>query len=109
QGNWGPKLYRSGVNQKYLLYVKNQIIQSIVKSYHSKREVVIQIAQIESIPKDLIADTRPPYIFDDGLRLMKILNKEDGQVLCTIINHGNHPETAGSDNVLISSDFVHYL
>jgi hypothetical protein len=109
QGNWGPEMYKSGVNQQYIKFVKEQIVNSISTAYNSKEEAKILINQIDSISRDLIADTRPPYVFDDGLRMMKIVNSKTDSVICMLINHGNHPETAGSENVMVSSDFVHYL
>ena len=109
QGNWGPELYKTGVNKEYLTFVKEQIIKSIISAFTNRQEAKIYTGEIDSLPKDLIADTRPPLIYDDGLRMMKIVSAKTDSIIGMIINHGNHPETAGSDNVLISSDFVHYL
>jgi hypothetical protein len=43
------------------------------------------------------------------MRLIRVKNKETGQLMGLLVNLGDHPETAGSKNLLITSDIFHYL
>ncbi len=54
-------------------------------------------------------DTREPYVFDEGLRMMQVMDVATSQTLGTLVQWANHPETLWSKNLLISSDFPHYL
>ncbi|HOI48498.1 MAG TPA: hypothetical protein PK167_04290, partial [Prolixibacteraceae bacterium] len=57
----------------------------------------------------LVKDTRPPEVFDSGLRLIKAVDRENGAVLGSLIAWANHPETLWSKNLLITSDFPHFV
>jgi hypothetical protein len=57
----------------------------------------------------LVTDTRKPYILDDQLRIIHASNIETGLTIGTLISWANHPETLWSDNLLITSDFPHYV
>jgi len=54
-------------------------------------------------------DTRKPIVKATGIHLMQVVDSENGSTLGTIINWANHPETLWSKNLLISSDFPHYV
>jgi hypothetical protein len=41
--------------------------------------------------------------------MIQFLDRENGQTLGTLVNHGNHPETLWSGNLQITSDFPHYV
>jgi hypothetical protein len=56
-----------------------------------------------------VADGRLPDIFDNGLRLIKAVDRENGNTLGSLIEWADHPEVLWSKNLLISSDFPHYL
>ena len=41
--------------------------------------------------------------------MIKAVDRENGTVLGSLIAWGDHPETLWSDNLLVSSDFPHYV
>ena len=57
----------------------------------------------------MVKDTRDPQVFDSGLRIIKASDRENGNTLGSLIAWGNHPETLWSKNLLITSDFPHYV
>jgi hypothetical protein len=57
----------------------------------------------------LVKDTRKPEVFDSGLRLIRAMDKENGKTLGSLIAWADHAETLWSDNLLVTSDFPHYV
>ncbi len=108
-GMWGESHFKSGINKKYLEYVKSQVVKSVVSAVKSIRPARLEISQDLTGAEDLLIDTRKPEVFDSGLRLIKAIDKENGKVLGSLVSWADHPETLWSDNLLISSDFPHYV
>jgi hypothetical protein len=109
QGNWGPSEYESGVNEEYRQMVRQKAADAVCKAYGQRIPAGLEFAQVDSISKDLIADFRKPEVFDEGIRIMRVKTKVDGALMGVLVNVGDHPETAGSENLLITSDIFHYL
>jgi hypothetical protein len=108
-GMWGESQFKSGVNPEYRNMVMQKAVDAVCAAYHGRKPASLEVAQIDSVRKDLIDDGRMPDVYDDGIRLMRVLDRSDGTLMGLLVNHGNHPETAGSKNLLITSDIVHYL
>lgn len=108
-GLWGESEYSSGVNPEYRKLVQEKAASAICEAYKNRRPASLEFAQIDSVEKDLVDDGRPPFVYDNGIRLLKVNDKENGKLMGLLVNYGSHPETAGSKNLLITSDYVHYL
>jgi hypothetical protein len=108
-GIWGESPLKSGVNKVYMEYVKNQVVKSIVTAVEKIRPARLSISQDLTGAIPYVKDTRKPEVFDSGLRLIKAVDKENGQILGSLISWADHPETLWSKNLLISSDFPHYI
>ena len=107
-GLWGQSHFKSGVNKAYLQSVQTQTVAAIGTAFENRVPAVLKIARIDSVEKDLIEDGRPPEIFDDAIRMMKVEHADTGQHLGVLLNYGCHPETLGSENLLITADYAHY-
>lgn len=57
---------------------------------------------------NLIRDSRDPWVVDETISAAHLVDTE-GAPIATLINYGCHPETLASDNLYITSDFVHGL
>jgi hypothetical protein len=55
----------------------------------------------------LVRDSRDPFIVNDTITAISLEDAADGDVVATLVNWGNHPESLDSDNNFISSDFLH--
>ncbi len=108
-GLWGNSMFRSGVNPEYLALVKKQIVQSVITATKNLRPALFEISEDPTGAIPLVKDTRKPEVFDSGLRLIKAVDKEKGNTLGCLISWADHAETLWSRNLLITSDFVHYL
>lgn len=108
-GIWGESFLKSGVNKAYMEYVKEQTVKSIVSAVDNMRPARLSISQDLDGAIPLVKDTRKPEVFDSGLRIVKATDKENGSTLGSLIAWADHPETLWSDNLMISSDFPHYV
>lgn len=108
-GLWGPTEFKSGVNQDYLAYVRQQAALSIAQAASRLRPAKLKLAQDLAGARELVNDSRPPLVFDEGLRLLQALDAEADTTLGVLLAWADHPETLWSQNLLISSDFPHYV
>ena len=108
-GLWGPNPITSGINPAHMEYVKNQAAKAIDLAAKNIRPVRLSISQDLTGAANLVIDTRKPEVFDSGLRMLQFLDKQNGKTLGTLISWGDHPETLWSENLLLSSDFPHFV
>ncbi|HWS00237.1 MAG TPA: hypothetical protein VN249_06445 [Prolixibacteraceae bacterium] len=108
-GIWGKSPFSSGINPDHMKFVKSQAAKAIETAAKNIRPVRLSVSEDLTGAIPLVLDTRKPEVFDSGLRMIQVLDKENGQTLGTLISHGNHPETLWSDNLLLTSDFPHFV
>ena len=108
-GLWGKAIFKSGVDKKYMQFVKEQTARSVKTAVKNLRPAILEISQDLSGAASQVKDTRKPEVFDSGLRILKAIDKDDGKTLGSLLAWGNHPETLWSRNLLVSSDFPHFF
>lgn len=108
-GIWGEGPLKSGVNKAYMEHVKAQVVKAIVSAVAKMRPAKLSISEDMTGALPLVMDSRKPEVLDPGLRIIKATDKENGAVLGSLISWADHPETLWSKNLLISSDFPHYV
>ncbi len=108
-GLWGESEFKSGVNAGYKKLVIQKAADAICAAYQNRKAALLEYAQVDSVPKDIVRDSRKPYVYDDAIRLLKVKEKENGKLMGLLVNFGSHPETADDENLLITADYVHYL
>jgi hypothetical protein len=109
QGLWGPGIFKSGVDPVYMEYVKEQAAQSVIFAYQNRQAAYLEVAEDLESAIPLVTDSRKPEVLDAGLRMLRAVAEQDGATLGTLVSWGNHPETLWNKNLLITSDFPHYL
>src|SRR5690606_23722968 len=109
-GIWGENIFNSGVNPEMMEYVKTQTLAAITEAVGNLRPAKLVFAQdLSGDDGKFIKDTRKPIVKATGINLMQVLDATDDTTMGTLINWANHPETLWSQNLLISSDFPHYI
>ncbi|SFU61706.1 3',5'-cyclic AMP phosphodiesterase CpdA [Porphyromonadaceae bacterium KHP3R9] len=108
-GLWGESPFKSGVNREWREYVKERVVESVVEAVNAMRPAHLRFSQNLTEGRVTLKDTREPHVYDDGLRMMQVIDAESSETLGTMIQWANHPETLWSRNLQISSDFPHYL
>jgi len=107
-GMWGASVLKRGVNEDYLVFVREQTVQALADAYEARRPSHLSFSRIDSTSSEVVSDGRPPYVFDDAIHMIKAEDRETGALLGLFLNWGNHPETLGSDNLQVTADFAHY-
>ena len=116
-GQWGRNIADSGVNQAHMALLHDSVHEAIRSAQESAVPVEVRAGRYD-IPdtawggrgiNNVNVDTRDPAITDDRILTTRFVDASSGATVATWINFANHPETAGSDNLAISSDFAHTL
>ncbi|MBW6499931.1 MAG: neutral/alkaline non-lysosomal ceramidase N-terminal domain-containing protein [Bacteroidales bacterium] len=108
-GLWGKSFIRSGVSREYMEYVKSQIVNSVISAVSNLRPVRLELSEDMTGALHMVKDTREPQVFDPGLRMIKVVDSENGTAIGSLLAWANHPETLWGKNLLITSDFPHYF
>jgi hypothetical protein len=108
-GLWGKTPFKNGINKAYLEYVKNQIAKSVVTAAKNLRPARLSVSEDLTGAIPLVKDTRKPEVFDSGLRLIRAIDQETGKTMGSLVSWADHAETLWSKNLLITSDFAHYV
>ena len=105
-GLWNSWDYGLGVNQPYMKYIREQIVECISQAYQNMEKASIRFAST-SVP-GLMKNARDPGRVYPDLEVMKVANWR-GKTIATMINYAGHPEVLWSDNLELTSDYVGYL
>ena len=109
-GIWGESIFSSGVDPDHMEYLKSQTVAAIKIAVKNMRPSKLIFAEdLSGDDEKFIKDTRKPIVKSSGIHLMQVVDAESDTTLGTIVNWANHPETLWSKNLLISSDFPHYV
>src|SRR5690606_26864942 len=138
-GLWGPDETTSGVDPDYLDFVNEQVVQCLLDAEESlvpaearfatgttegtslppHPDLVADGKVLESLvipgdafsparPEDVVVQGDPGEIVNATVPALQ-LREVDGDVIATVVNFASHPESLGSNNTLITSDFPHYM
>jgi hypothetical protein len=108
-GLWGPGRFTSGVDPDYLELVKSSSVEAIRQATERLRPARFRFAVDEDGAGHMIGDTRKPIVVNGDLRIMQVLDARSDSTLGTLISWDNHPETIWNKNLMITSDYPHYL
>lgn len=111
-GQWGPikaLLPERGVDDGWL---KDTLIegaaQAVSDAMLSARPAKVRSAQprLGAKTRQVINDTRDPYVSDDTVTVLQFVEAQGGAVIGSLVAWANHPETLAGENNSISSDVV---
>jgi LmbE family N-acetylglucosaminyl deacetylase len=100
-GMWGPFIGKSGVNHRYMLFLRQQIVKSVENSLKNMQPV--DICYGNKNIKDLIENFRPVKNIEDTLHIIEF--KQNSQVIATLWTYPAQPEITDRQNVQISGDY----
>ena len=109
-GLWGRTQLESGIDAKYMDWLDDRIAAAAVTALHSMTPARLALGRDDHPLLALLQDdSRPPYVKDPHLLVMRINSVEGGEPLATLVNWSDHPETLGGHNTLITADYPHWL
>jgi hypothetical protein len=104
-GYWGQLyLNTDGKFPAYQAFIRSQILDAVHDAYVSRESAQVKFAV--GAPPVPIRDSRPPNVTDPEVNTAQFVRADDSTI-GTIVNWSNHPEAQGSNNQLVSSDFVY--
>lgn len=114
-GLWGIDEVHNGVNPSFMTRLRQGMAQAVTEAVKAVKPARVSFGSIavEDPNRDMlryVSDARDPVIIDNTLHTM-LFTAADGAhaPIATLINWAHHPESVGSRNNLVSSDWVHYL
>jgi hypothetical protein len=108
-GLWGEAPQKSGINEAYNTYVIERTAEAAVDAIKHLEPATFVLAKAHpAILDTFIHDSRPPDVHDAEVIALSAVSA-DGKRIGTLVNWANHPETLGSKNTAITSDYSGYL
>lgn len=108
-GLWGPSPLRSGADPAYRERVIDGAARAIREAASALRPARLRFAEVPEAAAGLVTDSRRPIVLDPGVRVIQAVDPDSGASRGLFVVWGNHPETTWSDNLLVSSDFPHFV
>jgi hypothetical protein len=109
-GLWGPGPLQSGIDEKYMAWLRERIAQTAVQAAHSMQPARLTLGRDDHPLLALLqSDSRPPYVKDPYLFVMRLASASGGHPIANLINWSDHPETLGGMNTEITADYPHWL
>lgn len=113
-GIWGRKLNESGLDLEYLDWVFDRLAQGITESLQDLEEAnatfgAIQVEDATGNNDAYMRDGRDPTIIDKTMNVMRLFRPSNDETIATVIEFASHPEFVGSENNLLSADYVYFL
>ncbi len=107
-GLWGANPTHTGINSVYMRFVKEQMVKSIDLARQNLQPATLRMIRLPDVTNGL-RDSRPPTVTDPDVYVLQFLKPQTREPIATLVNWANHPEALGSKNLLITSDFPHYV
>jgi hypothetical protein len=109
-GLWGPSALESGINERYMEELDHKIAGTALEAIHSMQDARLTLGEDNEPTLALLQDdSRPPYVKDPLLLVLRLVEEHSGHPIATLINWSDHPETLGAKNTLITADYPHWL
>jgi hypothetical protein len=98
-----------GFNEAYMVKMKQLAKEAIEEAVRNLKPADMYCVAQPLEPQGFVEDTRDPEVMDDTMYLMRFTKPGTDETIATLVNWGNHPETLGGGNTILTSDFAHYL
>lgn len=113
-GNWsGPIPTPGAFDHKYMEFLKRSCKKAIEDAVKNLQPADMICAQVDLNPEGFVDDSRKPIVIDKKLCCARFVKHGTDPAVAentigTLVSWGNHPETLGGSNPLLTSDFCHY-
>jgi hypothetical protein len=106
-GLWGPDTSHSGVDQEYMLFLKDQVTKTVLSSLENLQAVTLKIASVH-VP-GVAKNARNPEIIDDELTAVQFCRQDNLHPVATMLSFSCHPEVLWEHNPHITADYPGFL
>ncbi|GMW03915.1 MAG: hypothetical protein AMXMBFR84_50490 [Candidatus Hydrogenedentota bacterium] len=108
-GIWSYKIYPPLFDTAYMAFIQEQARAAIEEAVGALRpaEMILQEKTVEA--NGWVRDSRKPLVYDHKVCMARFVERGTDITIATLVSWGNHPESMGSDNSFLSSDYPHYF
>lgn len=107
-GIWSYSILHPRYDYKYMDFVEKMCKEAIEEAVKNLQPADTILAQVAAGPKGYVDDSRLPIVYDNVIRCARFVKKGTNNTIATMVEWGNHVETLGSSNSLLTSDFAGY-
>lgn len=98
-----------GFRDDYMDFIHAMAKEAIEEAVNRLEPADMFCTSVEIEPEGFVRDSRRPVVIDNTMNLFRFTKPDSDETIATFVNWGNHPETLGGDNPIITSDFPHWL
>ncbi|MBI5092785.1 MAG: hypothetical protein HZB26_10130 [Candidatus Hydrogenedentes bacterium] len=107
-GIWSYSPFRPRFDHKYMEFVEGACKEVVEEAVKNLKPADTILAQVTAGPDGYVDDSRKPVVYDNAVRCARFVKKGTDDTICTMVEWGNHTETLGGGNSLLTSDFAGY-
>lgn len=96
-------------DQAYIALVLEACREAVEEAVRNLEPADLRLAQAEIEPEGFMRDSRLPHVYDLLVCCARFTRPGSDETIATVVSWGNHVETLGSSNSLITSDYPHFL
>ena len=100
-GLWGPVMGKSGVNPRYMLFLRQRILESVESAIQSQKPVDVYYGK--EVVKDVIVNYRPVKNIENTIH--EIQFRQGKEIIGTLWTFPAQPEITTRENIQISADY----
>lgn len=110
-GIWsGPIPSPWSFDHKYMDLIKRACKLAVEDAVRNLKPADMYCAEKELDPiENFVDDSRQPTVYDRKLCCARFVHAGTDDTIATMVSWGNHPETLGGDNPLLTADFCYWL
>lgn len=108
-GIWSYKILRGYFDDGYMEEVLTACKDAIIEAVDNLEPAEMTLAAARIEPEGFVDDSRLPHVYDDRICAARFTKPGSDETIATLVSWGNHPETLGGSNPLITSDYPHFL
>lgn len=108
-GNWSGVVPTPGnFDHANMARIKQACKEAVEEAVRNLAPADMYLKQVEINPDGLVDDSRKPIVIDTKLCCARFTKAGTDDSIATMVSWGNHPETLGGENPLLTSDFSGY-
>ncbi|NUM52245.1 MAG: hypothetical protein HUU46_01250 [Candidatus Hydrogenedentes bacterium] len=100
---------KENFDHAYMAKVQQACKEAVEEAVRGLQPADMTIAESEIEPEGFVDDSRQPLVYDLKVCCAWFTKHGTEETIATMVSWGNHVETLGSNNSLLTSDFPHYL
>ncbi len=108
-GIWSYSPLRPKFDYAYMEFVQKSCKEAVEEAVRNLEPADMILAEQEIKPEGFVDDSRQPIVYDLKVCCARFVKHGTDETIGTMVSWGNHVETLGSDNSLLTSDFAHFL